>query len=292
METKIISGKEFSANLLNNLKLKINEFTNKYNIKPGLAVILVGDDPASHVYVSNKNKKAKELGFNSFEINYSDSVSELSLLEKITELNNDPLVHGILVQLPLPKHINKDKIINHIDPKKDVDGFNILNVGKLHTKQEALFPCTPYGCLLLLKDHFKEDMSGKNAVIIGRSDIVGKPMAELLLQENATITIVHSKTKNIKEITIKADIIVAAIGKPLFLDASYIKNGAVIIDVGINRIKVNDKNKLVGDVDLDAVKNKAAAITPVPGGVGPMTIACLMVNCFKAAKISVNQGNL
>jgi methylenetetrahydrofolate dehydrogenase (NADP+)/methenyltetrahydrofolate cyclohydrolase len=291
METKIISGKDFSAKVLANLKIEIDDFKGKYNITPGLAVILVGDDPASHVYVSNKNKKAKELGFNSYEINYSATVSEDVLLAKINELNNDANVHAILVQLPLPTHINKDKVINHINPSKDVDGFNILNVGKLHTKQDALFPCTPYGCLLMLKDYFKEGLQGKHAVIIGRSDIVGKPMAELLLQENATITMVHSKTQNIKDITNKADIIVAAIGKPLFVDSSYVKEGVVVIDVGINRILLDNKYKLVGDVNFADINNKAAAITPVPGGVGPMTIACLMVNCLKAAKMSVNLDN-
>ncbi|MBT4878556.1 MAG: bifunctional methylenetetrahydrofolate dehydrogenase/methenyltetrahydrofolate cyclohydrolase FolD [Alphaproteobacteria bacterium] len=286
--TKIIDGKNFATEICKKLALETQSLKEQYNITPGLAVILVGSDPASQVYVGNKNKKAKNIGFLSKEILLPDNISEDALLSEINKLNKDKDIHGILVQLPLPKHINKDKVINAIDAKKDVDGFNIKNVGKLYTGQDSLVPCTPQGCLMLLEDFFANDLSGKNAVIIGRSNIVGRPMSELLLQKNCTTTIIHSKTKNMQEILVKADIIVAAVGIANFVTAKMIKDNAVIIDVGINRIKLNDKYKLVGDVDFSSVHDKVAAITPVPGGVGPMTIACLMKNTLKAAKSTID----
>jgi len=284
---KIIDGKAFADQLCESLKDQVEQLKADKDIVPGLAVILVGSDPASQVYVSNKNKKAKSLGYNSKEILLAEDVSEAELLKEITNLNNDESIHGILVQLPLPKHINKDRVINAIDPDKDVDGFHVVNVGRLYTGQDSLVPCTPQGCLLLLQDYFKGDLAGKKAVIIGRSNIVGKPMAELLLQQNCTPTIVHSRTKNSEELIKQADIIVAAVGIAEFVKADMVKEGAVIIDVGINRIERDGKFKLVGDVDIADVIDKAAAITPVPGGVGPMTIACLMKNTLQAAKNSI-----
>jgi methylenetetrahydrofolate dehydrogenase (NADP+)/methenyltetrahydrofolate cyclohydrolase len=285
MIDKIIDGKKIANELCDELAVKAEKLKKDKNIVPGLAVILVGNDPASAVYVANKNKKAKLIGINGSEILLSEGTSQVDLLLKIKELNEDDSVHGILVQLPLPKHINKDLVINSIDSKKDVDGFNIENVGRLYTKQECFVPCTPQGCMILIEKVLGKDLSGKKAVVFGRSDIVGKPMAELLLQANCTVTILHSRSNNAKEESLKADIIVAAIGKPKFIDSSYVKEGAVIIDVGINRI-VNPetgKGKLVGDVDFEDCFEKAKAITPVPGGVGPMTIACLMLNTYNSA---------
>ncbi|MFZ8864907.1 MAG: bifunctional 5,10-methylenetetrahydrofolate dehydrogenase/5,10-methenyltetrahydrofolate cyclohydrolase [Rickettsiales bacterium] len=285
---KIIDGKKFAADLCAKLAIETKNFQETKNITPGLAVILVGNDPASQVYVANKKKKAQSLGFYSQEIILPDNISEADLLAEINKLNNDNKIHGILVQLPLPKHINKDRIINAIKVEKDVDGFNIQNVGRLYTGQDSLVPCTPQGCLLLLEEFFQADLSGKKAVIIGRSNIVGKPMAELLLQKNCTTTIIHSKTRQVKQILLSADIIVAAVGIANFVKAEMVKKDVVIIDVGINRIKVNEKFKLVGDVDFNDVYDKVAAVTPVPGGVGPMTIACLMRNTLKAAKLASN----
>lgn len=288
-DNKIINGKEFADKLCSKIANSVADLK-KQNINLGLAVILVGDDPASQVYVRNKDKKATNLGINSKHINLPANISEEQLLNQIEELNNDANINGILVQLPLPKHINDKKIINAINPKKDVDGFHIDNVGKLFTQQlDAFIPCTPLGCLLLLNNYFKNDLAGKNIVIFGRSNIVGRPISELLQQQNCTTTLLHSKSKNILEHAVKADIIIAAVGKANFIDAKYIKEGAVIIDVGINRItdpQNEQKTKLVGDVDFNAVINKVAAITPVPGGVGPMTIACLMLNTLKAASLS------
>ncbi len=282
---KIIDGKAFAAKLCEQVKQECIALKDQHNLVPGLTVVLVGDDPASKVYVGNKNKKARELGINSQEILLPADVAESELLEHITKLNQDEAVHGILVQLPLPQHIDKDKIINAIDPKKDVDGFHVVNTGRLYTGQDSLVPCTPQGCLLMLKEYLG-DLSGKKAVILGRSNIVGRPMAELLLQENCTTVMLHSRSKDIKAEAASADIIIAAIGKPEFVTAEYVKDGAVIIDVGINRIERSGKAKLVGDVAFDEVLDKVAAITPVPGGVGPMTIACLMMNSVKAAKQS------
>lgn len=283
---KIISGKKFADEVCAKLKAETTDFIKSQNIVPSLAVILVGNDPASKVYVANKNRKAKELGFASQEILLPENISEENLLKEINKLNENNKIHGILVQLPLPQHINKDKIINAIKFEKDVDGFNIKNVGLLYTGQDSLVPCTPQGCLMLLEEFTNFKLSGKNAVIIGRSNIVGRPMAELLLQKNCTTTIIHSKTQNIKTIVSAADIIIAAVGRANFVKSDMVKKDAIIIDVGINRIKVEDKFKLVGDVDFDDVYDKVSAITPVPGGVGPMTIACLMKNTLKAAKLS------
>ncbi|NDF12913.1 MAG: bifunctional methylenetetrahydrofolate dehydrogenase/methenyltetrahydrofolate cyclohydrolase FolD, partial [Proteobacteria bacterium] len=238
---------------------------------------------ASEVYVRNKGIATREAGMESFEFKLPATVSEKELLAKVETLNRDKSVHGILVQLPLPKHIDERKVIEAIVPEKDVDGFHPVNVGRLATGQEALYPCTPYGCILLLKDVLG-DLSGKHAVVVGRSNIVGKPMAQLLLKESATVTVVHSRTKDPEALCKQADIVVAAIGKPRFIGADWIKRGATVIDVGINRIEENGKNILVGDVDFVPVSELAAAITPVPGGVGPMTIACLLKNTLTAFK--------
>ena len=282
MTAKIIDGKEFSTRIRQQVKedvAKIKELTGKI---PGLAVILVGEDPASEIYVKNKGKQTTEAGMASFEFKMPNSITQQELIEKIHELNADNHVHGILVQLPLPEGIDENAVIDAISPEKDVDGFHVQNSGLLATGQKAMVPCTPLGCIIMLKDHFK-DLSGLNAVVVGRSNIVGKPMASLLLNENCTVTIVHSRTKEIEDICKNADIIVAAVGKPKMIKGSWIKKGATIIDVGINRIQVEGKNKLVGDVDFEEAVEVADAITPVPGGVGPMTIACLLKNtvtCF------------
>ena len=248
------------------------------DITPGLAVVLVGDDPASEVYVRNKNKQAKEVGMHSLEFSLPGSIGEAELLAKVQSLNLNPEVHGILVQLPLPKHINESAVINAIHPDKDVDGFHVINAGKLATGQDGFVPCTPLGCLMLLKDTIG-DLSGKHAVIIGRSNIVGKPMAALLLKEHCTVTIAHSKTKDLPSVVKQADIVVAAVGKAEMVKGAWLKPGAIVIDVGINRVS----GKLVGDVDFASCQGIAAAITPVPGGVGPMTIACLLENTLKSA---------
>jgi methylenetetrahydrofolate dehydrogenase (NADP+)/methenyltetrahydrofolate cyclohydrolase len=250
---------------------------------PGLTVILIGNYTPSQIYVKNKEKNSKEVGMNSDVIKYPDDVTEKEILDKIKELNNDQNISGILVQLPLPKQIDKEKIINAIHPSKDVDGFNPVNVGNLSSGYQGLVPCTPMGCLMLIKK-VEKNLSGKHAVIIGRSNLNGKPMAQLLLKENCTVTIVHSKTKNLQQECLKADILVAAVGVPNLVKKDWVKKDAIVIDVGIN--KLNDK--IVGDVEFDQVKDIAKAITPVPGGVGPMTIACLLKNtleCFKASQI-------
>ncbi len=283
MSNKIIDGKEFSAALREKIKAEVAELKAKTGKVPGLAVILVGNDPASEVYVRNKDKQAKEIGMNSYEHKLPATVSEADLIAKVNELNNDPKVHGILVQLPLPKHISEDKVIDSISYAKDVDGFHPINRGHLVAGIDSLIPCTPLGCLMLIKDRLG-DIAGKNAVVIGRSNIVGKPMSQLLLNEGCTVTVCHSKTKDIESITSKADILVAAVGKPKLIKKNWVKKGACVIDVGINRIEENGKAKLVGDVDYDDVFETAAFITPVPGGVGPMTIACLLNNTLKAFK--------
>ena len=280
----IIDGKAFAANLREDIKVAVSEVKDKYSSTPGLAVVLVGENPASQVYVKSKAKMTVECGMESFEYRLPADTSEADVLAKVNELNNDPKVNGILVQLPLPKHITEEKVINAIDVNKDVDGFQITNSGQLSTGTgNPLIACTPYGCLMMLQDKFGKDLSGLNAVVIGRSNIVGKPMAQLLLDANATITIVHSRTKNIESITAQADIVIAAVGRPEMVKASWIKEGATIIDVGINRIEVDGKGKLVGDVDFKDVIEKCDAITPVPGGVGPMTIAVLLHNSIVAA---------
>lgn len=278
--TQIIDGKAFSSALCDKVTAAVLRLQAQHGITPGLAVILVGEDPASEVYVRNKKKKTVELGMQSFDTHLPASVSQQELLSQIDAFNKNPEVHGILVQLPLPKHIDEHVIINAVSPAKDVDGFHVANVGKLTTGQkDALISCTPLGCLMLIQDVLGEDLSGKHAVIVGRSNIVGKPMAQLLLNHNATVTVCHSRTRQIESIAKQADILVAAVGKPKMIGPEWVKDGAVIIDVGINRLD----GKLVGDVDFDAVKDKVSAITPVPGGVGPMTIACLLRNTLQAA---------
>ena len=291
--TKLINGKEISQNLRNELKNEIDNLKSKTEKVPGLAVVQVGNVAASSVYVKAKTKSAKEVGIEVIDHHLKEKTSEKELLQLVMKLNNQENVNGILVQLPLPNHINEQIILDSIDPDKDADGFHPLNVGKLsiasHNDENMLIPCTPYGCLIMLKG-LGINLAGKNAVVIGRSNIVGKPMAQLLLKESCTVIIAHSKTKNLKEVCQNADIIVAAVGKPEMVKGNWIKNGAVVIDVGINRIEVEkngeNKTKLVGDVDFEEAAKNASAITPVPGGVGPMTIACLLRNTTIAFKNS------
>ena len=287
----IIDGKAFSERIREKVKSHVDNLKTNHDIVPGLAVVLVGEDPASKVYVKNKGIQTKKAGMNSYEYKLEETVDEKTLLELVKKLNDDPNVHGILCQLPLPKHLNEDMIINTIKPSKDVDGFHISNVGLLNTGQKSLVPCTPLGCLMLLRE-FVGNLEGKKATVIGRSNIVGKPMFNLLLSENCTVTVVHSKTKNIEEICKTSDIIVAAVGRPNFVKSSWIKQGAVIIDVGINRVNIEEngetKSKLIGDVDFENCSKIANAITPVPGGVGPMTIACLLANTLVACCRSNN----
>ena len=276
----IIDGKKEAAALREEIKKEIVSIKNKTNKVPGLTVILIGEFAPSLIYVRNKEKNSKEVGINSNVIKYSNDVKEEEVLKKIKELNKDKNVSGILVQLPLPDQIDKKKIINSIDPSKDVDGFNPINVGNLASGYDAIVPCTPLGCLLLLKK-IEKNLSGKHAVIIGRSNLNGKPMAQLLLKENCTVTVAHSKTKNLKEECSKADILIAAVGVANLVKKDWVKDGSIVIDVGINK----QGDKIVGDVSFEEVKDKVKAISPVPGGVGPMTIACLLKNtleCFKA----------
>ena len=276
----IIDGKKEAAILREEIKNEIANLKKKTNKVPGLTVILIGEFAPSQIYVRNKEKNSKEVGINSNVIKYPSDVSEKEVLNKIEELNKDKNISGILVQLPLPDQINKEKVINAINPLKDVDGFNPVNVGNLASGYKAIVPCTPLGCLLLIKK-VEKNLSGKHAVIIGRSNLNGKPMAQLLLRENCTVTIVHSKTKNLKNECLKADILVAAVGVPNLVKKDWVKSDAIVIDVGINKVD----NKIIGDVNFDEIKDKVKAITPVPGGVGPMTIACLLSNtlkCFKA----------
>ncbi len=279
---KIIDGKAFADQLCESLKAEVLDLSNQ-GLTPTIAVVLVGEDPASQVYVRNKVKRCEQLGINSIEHRLPSSTSQTELLALIDEMNQDNQIHGILVQLPVPEQIDDKAVIDAIAPHKDVDGFNILNAGALAVGQNQMVPCTPLGSMMLLKDQLG-DLSGMNAVVIGRSNIVGKPMDNLLLQENCTVTIVHSRTRNIEEICRNADILVAAVGIPRLVKSDWVKEGATIIDVGINRIEEDGKNRLVGDVDFQDVFDKAHAVTPVPGGVGPMTIACLMYNTVAAAK--------
>lgn len=280
---KILDGKAVSQRVKNALKDETEKFVEKYGIKPGLAVVIVGDDPASRVYVNSKKKACAEIGYYSEEHALPESTTEDELLSLVEKLNGDEKIHGILVQLPLPKHIDEEKIINAINPKKDVDAFHPVNVGKIMIGNFDFLPCTPAGVMELIDDA-GIDLTGKNCVVVGRSNIVGKPQAMLLLHKNATVTICHSKTKNIKEITKNADVLVAAVGRAQMFDGDYIKDGAVVIDVGMNRL---ENKKLVGDVDFESAEKKASHITPVPGGVGPMTIAMLMKNTLTAAKNAV-----
>ncbi len=281
MTAKVIDGKAFAARVRADVAAHVAAMKQDHGITPGLAVVLVGQDPASQVYVKNKHASTIEVGMNSFEHRLPAETSEADLLALVQKLNNDPAVHGILVQLPLPAHLNSDLIINAINPAKDVDGFHISNVGLLGTGQKAMVPCTPLGCLMMLRDHYGS-LAGLNAVVVGRSNIVGKPMAQLLLNDSCTVTIAHSRTKNLEEVCQRADILVAAVGRPEMITAAHVRAGATVIDVGINRIERGGKNILVGDVDYASAASVAGAITPVPGGVGPMTIACLLANTLTA----------
>ncbi len=284
MSSFLIDGRAFAEKLVSNVGNAVESLIKDHGFKPGLAVVLVGDNPASEVYVRNKVKQTEKAGMVSIEHRLPNTTSESELIALVNNLNNNEDIDGILVQLPLPNHIDENSIINTISPSKDVDGFSIPNVGLLSTSGDGLIPCTPLGCLLLLKD-FLGDLTGKTAVIIGRSNIVGKPMAQLLIKENCTVTIAHSKTIGLPDVCKDADILVAAVGRPEFVKAEWIKQGAVVIDVGINRLPAvgDKKSKLVGDVDFKSVSNVCSAITPVPGGVGPMTIACLLRNTVTAA---------
>ena len=279
----LIDGKKEAANLREELKKEVSQLKKKYSKVPGLTVILIGDLTPSQIYVRNKEKSAKEVGLKSEVIKYPDSVEETTILNKINELNKDETVSGILVQLPLPKHINKKKVIEAIIPGKDVDGFHPVNVGNLSSGYESSIPCTPLGCYLLIKK-VEPNLTGKKAVVIGRSNLNGKPMTQLLLKENCTVTITHSKTEDLKGECLKGDIVVAAVGIPELVKGDWIKKDAIVIDVGINKTE----NGIVGDVDFDEVSKIAKAITPVPGGVGPMTIACLLKNTIECFKRSQN----
>ena len=281
---EIIDGKLVSNKLREELKIEIAEFKNNYGITPGLAVIMVGDNPASAVYVRNKHKACADVGITSYQIELPTETSEDELLSKIDELNADKNVHGILVQLPLPKHIDEEKVINRISPDKDVDAFHPINVGKIMIGNYSFLPCTPAGIMELLR-HYNVDITGKKCVVVGRSNIVGKPMALLLLEKHGTVTVCHSRTRELSEITREADILVVAIGRACFLTADMVKDGAVVIDVGINRLP---DGKLAGDVDFEPVAERASLITPVPGGVGPMTITMLLKNTITAAKSALD----
>src|SRR5512135_3357848 len=278
----IIDGKAFAANLRIAIALQVADIRVIYGVTPGLAVVLVGDDPASQVYTRNKTRQARETGMASFEHRLPANASQQELLELINRLNKDAQVNGILVQLPLPKQIQVEAVIDAIHPSKDVDGFKPVNLGRLLIGSEGVIPCTPQGCLMLLKSRFA-DLSGQHALVVGRSNIVGKPMAALLLRENCTVTVAHSHTRDLPEECARADILIAAVGQPRFIQGEWLKPGATVIDVGINRVDAGDgKTCLVGDVDFDAAVKVAGAITPVPGGVGPMTIACLLLNTLTA----------
>jgi methylenetetrahydrofolate dehydrogenase (NADP+)/methenyltetrahydrofolate cyclohydrolase len=289
----IIDGKLAAADLRVALTHEVTTFKESTGVIPSLTVVLVGEDPASQVYVRNKVRQTVEVGMTSNEICLPASTSQQELLSQLSLLNDDASVHGILVQLPLPKHIDENVVIGAINPDKDVDGFHAMNSGRLlNGEAGALVPCTPQGCIMLTKRHLGDDLSGKHAVVIGRSNIVGKPVALLLLQENCTVTIAHSRTKNLPELCQQADILIAAVGRAEFVQADWVKKGATVIDVGINRIinEASGKAKLVGDVDYSGVSEVCGAITPVPGGVGPMTIACLLKNTLEAA-IRQNQDD-
>lgn len=281
--TGIMDGKAFAAELRGRVATAVSHLESSHGLIPGLAVVLVGEDPASEVYVRNKGKQTVEVGMASFEHRLSDQTTERELLVLIDQLNSDPTVHGILVQLPLPAQINSHAVINAIDPDKDVDGFHLINVGRLTTGESGLVPCTPLGCMMLLRA-YAGDLSGQNAVIVGRSNIVGKPMAALLLAAHCTVTVAHSRTKDLTDVCRQADILIAAVGRAEMIQGDWIKPGATVIDVGINRIDgENGKKRLVGDVEFSSASAVAGAITPVPGGVGPMTIACLLRNTVQAA---------
>ncbi|MGR3482159.1 bifunctional methylenetetrahydrofolate dehydrogenase/methenyltetrahydrofolate cyclohydrolase FolD [Salipiger marinus] len=294
MTAAIIDGKVFAAGIRARVAEHVTRLRQEHGITPGLAVVLGGEDPASQVYVRNKGRMTVEAGMQSFEHRLSTETSEADLLTLVQRLNADPAVHGILVQLPLPGHMNADLVINAIDPAKDVDGFHISNVGRLGTGQKAMVPCTPLGCLMLLRDRLGS-LSGLDAVVIGRSNIVGKPMAQLLLGDSCTVTLAHSRTRDLPQVVRRADIVVAAVGRPGMVTGDWLKPGATVIDVGINRIETAPgETRLVGDCDFDSCAEVAGAITPVPGGVGPMTIACLLANtvtaCCRAKGIPEPEG--
>ena len=282
MTAHVLDGREFSARVRARVAEGVRVLKEEHGITPGLAVVLVGEDPASQVYVRSKGEKTVEAGMNSYEHRLGADTGEEDLLALVEQLNGDPAVHGILVQLPLPGHLDESLVINAIDPAKDVDGFHVINAGQLATGQKAMVPCTPLGCLMMLRDRHGS-LSGMNAVVVGRSNIVGKPMAQLLLGESCTVTVAHSRTKNLEETVRRADIVVAAVGRPEMIPGDWIAEGATVVDVGINRIERDGKNRLVGDVDYASASERAGAITPVPGGVGPMTIACLLANTLTAA---------
>ena len=289
---KRIDGKAKAAQLAESITTETAKLLENHGIKPGLAVVIIGENPASQVYVRNKKRTAESCGFHSVQHTLAEDASEQDVLQLIDELNNDQLIHGILVQLPLPSHLDEQTITQAVSPAKDVDGFHLINIGKLtagHTS-DAFIPCTPAGCMLMIEDELGSDLSGKNAVIIGRSNIVGKPMAALLMQANATVTITHSRTKDLPIVVSGADIVVAAVGRPDMVKADWVKVGAVVIDVGINRVEktIDGETKMVltGDVDYDDVCTVASAITPVPGGVGPMTITMLMANTLRSARLA------
>ncbi|SFE42373.1 bifunctional methylenetetrahydrofolate dehydrogenase/methenyltetrahydrofolate cyclohydrolase FolD [Roseivivax sediminis] len=282
MTADIIDGKAFAADVRARVADHVARLSADHGLTPGLAVVLVGEDPASEVYVRNKGRQTHEVGMHSVEHRLPVDTSEADLLALVAQLNVDPAIHGILVQLPLPDHLNSDLVINSIEPAKDVDGFHISNVGLLGTGQKSMVPCTPLGCLMMLRHHHGS-LSGMNAVIVGRSNIVGKPMAQLLLGDSCTVTIAHSRTKDLPEVVRRADIVVAAVGRPEMVPGDWIGEGATVIDVGINRLPgEGGKTRLVGDVDYASAAEVAGAITPVPGGVGPMTIACLLANTLTA----------
>ena len=281
MTATVIDGKAFAATVREKVGAHVTRLKEEHGITPGLAVVLVGEDPASEVYVRNKGKQTLEVGMNSFEHKLDADVSKEELYALIAKLNADPAVHGILCQFPVPAHLSEQDIVAQIDPAKDVDGLHVLNAGLLASGQRALVSCTPLGCLMLLRDHLGS-LSGLNAVVIGRSNLVGKPLAQLLLGDSCTVTIAHSRTKDLQGVVSQADIVVAAVGRPEMVPGDWIKKGATVIDVGTNRIERDGKKKLVGDVDYASCAQVAGAITPVPGGVGPMTIACLLANTITA----------
>ena len=281
MSAIILDGKAFAGRVRARVAEHVTQLHADHGITPGLAVVLVGEDPASQVYVRSKGKQTREVGMASFEHRLDATTSEADLLGLIADLNADPKINGILVQLPLPAHLDSDLVIAAIDPAKDVDGFHISNVGLLGTGQKAMVPCTPLGCLMMLRNHHGS-LSGLDAVVVGRSNIVGKPMAQLLLRESCTVTIAHSRTRDLDQVCRRADILIAAVGRPEMIPGDWVKPGASVIDVGINRIAAGDKTRLVGDVHFESAAQVAGAITPVPGGVGPMTIACLLANTLTA----------
>ena len=289
MAARIIDGKAFAAEVRARVAGHVERLGREPGLTPGLAVVLVGEDPASQVYVRSKGKQTVEAGMESFEHRLDAATSQADILALVERLNADPSVHGILVQLPLPDHVDEAEVLAAIDPAKDVDGFHISNVGLLATGRKAMVPCTPLGCLMMLRAHYEEkghgSLSGLDAVVVGRSNIVGKPMAQLLLGDSCTVTIAHSRTRNLAEVCRRADILIAAVGRPEMIGADHVKPGATVIDVGINRVPrpEGEGTRLVGDVDFEAVSPIAGAITPVPGGVGPMTIACLLANTLTAA---------